>query len=44
VHSLFSLAKLNHDDLSNAKIIQTLYHLHSRPILLDPDNQAMNWL
>jgi hypothetical protein len=25
-------------------VIQTIYHLTHRPIFLDPDNQALNWL
>jgi hypothetical protein len=32
------------EDAGNPKIIQTLYHLQDRPILLDPDNQAINWI
>jgi hypothetical protein len=41
---LFSLESLSVEDSSNPKILQALYHLRSRPILLDPDNQAMNWI
>lgn len=41
---VFSLEYLTMEDSSNPKIIQTLYHFQDRPILLDPDNQAINWI
>ena len=41
---LFSLQSLSVEDSSNSKILQALYHFRSRPILLDPDNQAINWI
>ena len=39
-----SLNNLSIDDAKNSHIIQTIYHLKQRPILLDPDNQAINWI
>lgn len=39
-----SLGRLTLEDASNPRIVQTIYHFADRPILLDPDNQAINWI
>ena len=44
MHPMINLLKLSAQDSNNTKIIQTLYHINRRPIFLDPDNQALNWL
>jgi hypothetical protein len=41
---LVNLNNLTIEDSQNSKIIQTIYHFKNRPIFLDPDNQALNWL
>ena len=43
-HPIISLKKLSVEDSNNARFIQTIYHLNKKPIFLDPDNQALNWL
>ena len=44
LHKKINLENLSIEDSSNTKIIQTIYHLNNKPIILDPDNQALNWL
>ena len=44
LHKKINLESLSIEDSSNTKIIQTIYHLNNKPIILDPDNQALNWL
>ena len=43
-HPIINLKKLSVEDSNNARFIQTIYHLNKKPIFLDPDNQALNWL
>lgn len=44
VHKKINMENLSIEDSSNSKVVQTIYHLNHRPIILDPDNQALNWL
>lgn len=35
---------LNHEDLKDPKKVALTYHFKNYPLVLDPDNQATNWL
>lgn len=41
---LLALESLTVEDTANPKILLALYHMRAKPILLDPDNQAVNWV
>lgn len=38
------MTNLTYEEMNNPKIIQMLYHWQKRPLLLDPDNQATQWI
>lgn len=35
---------LNHEDLKDSKKVALTYHFNKYPLVIDPDNQATNWL
>lgn len=38
------LSKLRNEDLKDQKKVMLAYHFYEQPIIIDPDNQASNWM